>query len=274
MAAQALNWIDSGMAKAPKIPSPAFDLNLAPKIQTPIALLALVVLIIGGVFFALAIRLDDNASRMQAMQWGFGIFILIGAGAIVLAGRGGGSTNTAAADVVKRRESGQQKTFMSAPMASLSSQNYSQMKAKIVSIKRQLKDKAGQAEVFWGGDDIEDATIWDRPFDALIGTIERIRQCDNFVLVVPEYACQPFDGSYCKPSSIWWEVGMAVAYQKSCAIFVHRSIEPDKRMPYYLKALRAGTQPSVVPPARIWVFDDVDDILNDIRESGGRIFAS
>ena len=156
-------------------------------------------------------------------------------------------------------------------MASLAGENYARMKEKMRAIKEGLKRDAAQAEVFWGGDSLDDPAHWDRPAEALRLTIERIRDCDNFILVLPDYACTPHGEGFCKPSSIWWEAGIAIACGKRCTFFIHERLSAADRMPYYLRAMQTAAGDGI-PASKLWTFKDIQDIERDIREAREDIF--
>ncbi|GAC1339514.1 MAG: hypothetical protein NVSMB18_07870 [Acetobacteraceae bacterium] len=145
------------------------------------------------------------------------------------------------------------------------------MKEKMRAIKTALKRDAGQAEVFWGGDSVDDPAHWDRPAEALRLTIERIRDCDNFLLVLPDYACTPHGQGFCKPSSIWWEAGIAVAFGKRCTFFTHETFNSQSRMPYYLRAMQTA-KGNGIPASRVWNFSSLADIEQTIRDARENTF--
>jgi hypothetical protein len=227
------------------------DLSLAPKIQTPMALLALMVVIIGGVFTALAARLDDNASGMQAPQWGFGIFILISVGAILLAARGGGQGRLVA-DTVPRRAFGQQKTFMLSMRLSgrLSAFGNAIMSCSSCRNMPASEHRAGSAHaVLFEGSECPSGK-----------SAQRVR-----------------GPTWGRPAVIFEHRSGAACWGPPLKNWEHRSAENRRRMTA-AATFRTDTEghdaASVVPPARLWGFDSVDDILTCIREYGGGIFAS
>jgi hypothetical protein len=240
----------------------------ANEIKTPLGIIALVVLVSASV---LAVQTVHGSSETGNLLTAGAILVLVLAlaGGIAIALTANRPPGPSAAPPL--RPLGRQKTFMSAPMASLTGENYSRMKEKMRTIKDALKRDAGQADVFWGGDSVDDPAHWDRPAEALRLTIERIRDCDNFVLVLPDYACAPHAEGFCKPSSIWWEAGIAVAFGKRCTFFVHDRLGTAERMPYYLRAMQTAKGDGI-PASKLWPFTDVQDIQRLIREAQDSIF--
>lgn len=173
-----------------------------------------------------------------------------------------------------RRDQGEQKTFLSAPMASLAGEDYIAMQEGIASIKHSLQKESEQREVYWGGDGAPDPKLWDRPHDAFKYNLQKLRESDNFIIIIPEHSCRPAPDGYCKPSSIWWEAGIALALGKSCTFFVHDDIAVPQRIPYYLRAMENGLTLAPAPPVKFWRFTTIQDILDRIRDAGPDIFSS
>jgi len=250
------------------------SLDIASRIRTPVAVLAISAVLLTAIALAGIYKLQQEEYIIRFLMITLFVLAILVVGVSIAIIRSANKSSTEIEKIIPtRRAVGEQKTFMSAPMATVPKDKRDASKSDFIEITNVLREKAQQLEVFWGGTQVPPSGDWNNPAEALAQTVERIRDSDNFILILPDFACSPQE-NVCKPSSIWWEVGMAIAMKKPCSFFVHKNIaeDPKNKLPYYLGAIENAKDRPVLPRMKIRKFDRLKDIIDRIEEDGHEIF--
>ena len=113
--------------------------------------------------------------------------------------------------------------FLASPMASLTGRgSYIRERESASDLARIIESYCGYS-VYYAGDEIESDADFEAPGIALALNVQALRDSRHFVLLVTE--------PLVKPSSVWVEAGLALAYGKPLTLFVNATDD----LPYMLR---------------------------------------
>jgi len=268
---------DEENGKKPRFPYMP-NLNIAANIKTPTGVFALIVLVALGGAFGAFVAFTDDISRLIALA-------LILAASIVIfwlycsktKNGDGGSDHSLSPPVLEPIDSAiglrdVRKVFVAAPMASVPKDEYGRVHGDIIEAINSITSHTGIIDIYWGGNTKLKSEFWDAPRQALAHTVTKIREYDCFVLIITKASCQTTEGTYPRPSSVWWEAGMAIAFGKRCLFFIHESLRHEDRLPYYLRGVEAANAQKPLPPTKVVWISEMKDISKLVEILGGKLF--
>lgn len=140
--------------------------------------------------------------------------------------------------------------YISAPMASIDSSEYYELRNFLLSIKQKLID-IGFTDVICPLFDNENYDKFEGNIKAAQENFVKLKQVDSMMVIYPRKT----------PSSVLVEIGYALALCKKTVIFYHESL------PYILD--NNGNGITHISPI---LYNDFDDIINTIESNGRQLF--
>lgn len=159
-----------------------------------------------------------------------------------------------------RRSSGARDVFLASPMASASGRDsYAMERERAGDLARIIESYCGYS-VYYAGDEIESDADFEAPGIALAVNVEALRDSRHFVLLLTE--------PLVKPSSVWVEAGLALAYRKPLTLFV----DAPQSLPYMLRQVADARDVPGVPAAQVFYDADVRMAGNLVKKHRGELF--
>lgn len=149
--------------------------------------------------------------------------------------------------------------FLAAPMASAGDDRYKEFRDRVLGIKDALEH--WRLDVYCAMDDIAQPSDFDTQQIAYVTNWEAIQKCDQLVLYLPTAP------TGLTPSSVWVEVGMALARRMPCTFFV-----PEQaNLPYVIQRACELTNEKIVEV--YFHGDDPRKPQNQIQRNGPKVLA-
>lgn len=145
-------------------------------------------------------------------------------------------------------------------MASVAGRDsYGRERERASDLARIIESYCGYS-VYYAGDEIESDADFEAPGIAMALNVEALRDSRHFVLLVTE--------PLTRPSSVWVEAGLALAYGKPLTLFVDA---PDN-LPYMLRQVADAHDVPGLPAAQVFYGAGVRMAGNLVKKHRGDLF--
>lgn len=225
------------------------------KLDRPIRLFGLIVLVVEGIIGILAFQ-ADGTERLVLIVLMVAILALVIGAIVFLEARKGKEDEVAAAAAIPILRD----IFISAPMAAYGDDGeVKRHREAILEIKEALRQCCGMDDAFYAGLDISASEQFESEDIAFRKNWKALRESARFVMIWPEKL----------PSSSLVEAGMAIALGKDCVFFVR----DDKHLPFLLRGAPGASRYDGLPSVKVYEYEDFDDIVTRMKNDGQAIFS-